>query len=78
MRLPLMAVRSRDRQWIIAQAYVEGVSVANNAHYTCLHVRPRWPDIPPGEETTVTGKVYFLKGGLDELLARWRADFQRK
>jgi formylglycine-generating enzyme required for sulfatase activity len=74
-RHPLIAVVSRDRQWIVAQAYAQGVSVASNAHYTCLHTRPRWPDIPPGEQRALTGKLYFLKGGADELLARWRRDF---
>ena len=72
-----MAVVSRDRQWIVAQAYAEGVSVASNAHYTCLHVRPRWPDIPSGEERSVKGKIYFLHGGPTELLARWKRDFPR-
>ena len=74
-RHPLIACLSRDRQWIVAQAYAEATSVANNAHYTCLHTRPRWPDIPPGEERAVTGKLYFLKGGAEDLLARWRRDF---
>lgn len=75
VRHPFIAVLSRDGAWIVAQAYGEGVSVANNAHYTCLHSRPRWPDIPPGEERGVRGKLYFLKGGPAELLARWRGDF---
>jgi len=74
-RHPIIAVQSRDREWIVAQTYAEGVSVANNAHYTCLHSRPRWPDIPPGEERSVTGRLYFLRGGAEELLARWREDF---
>ena len=76
-KYPLIACLSRDRKWIVAQAYAEGVTVANNAHYTCLHTRPRWPDIPAGEERAVTGKLYFLKGGAEELLARWREDFSR-
>ncbi len=75
VRWPLIGLRSRDGQYVIAQAYAEGTTVANNAHYSCLHSRPRWPDIAPGEECAVTGKVYFLRGGPDELLARWKADF---
>ncbi len=75
VRLPLVFLRSRDGRWVIAQAYAEGTTIGTNAHYSCLHSRPRWPDVPPGEERSVTGKVYFLRGGPDELLARWKADF---
>lgn len=74
-RHAFIATRSRDAQWVIAQAYAQGVSVATNAHYSCLHTRPRWPDIPPGEERAVLGKLYFIQGGPDELLKRWKADF---
>ena len=74
-RHPIIAVVSRDRKWILAQAYDEGVSLGNNAHYTCLHTRPTWPAIPPGEERTRTGRLYFIKGGPDELFARWKKDF---
>jgi hypothetical protein len=75
VRLPIMLTVSNDGRWVIAQAYGEGVSVAGNAHYSCLHVRPRWPDIPAGEERALTGKLYFLQGGPEELLARWKEDF---
>lgn len=75
VRHPILAIRSRDGQWIIAQAYGEGTSVGTNAHYSCLHSRPRWPDIPPGENRSMTGKYYFLRGGPEELLNRWKADF---
>jgi len=75
VRLPIVAIRSRDGEWIIAQAYGEGTSIGTNAHYSCLHSRPRWPDIPPGQQRSMTGKYYFLHGGPEELLNRWKADF---
>ncbi len=77
VRHPFIFTRSRDGRWIIAQAYGEGTDVGSNSHYSCLHSRPQWPDIPPGEERSVTGKIYFIQGGPDELLARWRADFKK-
>ena len=77
VRLPIMATVSNDGQWIIAQAYAEATSVAGNAHYSCLHVRPKWPDIPAGETRELTGKLYFLRGGPQELLARWKRDFAK-
>jgi len=75
VRYPIIGIRSRDGRWMIAQAYAEGTSVARNAHYSCLHSRPRWPDVPPGQERSVLGKYYFIQGGPAELLARWKADF---
>jgi len=77
VRHPFIFTRSRDGRWIIAQAYGEGTDVGSNSHYSCLHSRPPWPDIPPGEERSVTGKIYFIQGGPDELLARWKADFKK-
>jgi len=75
VRHPFAFIRSGDGHWIIAQAYGEGTSIGTNAHYSCLHSRPRWPDIPPAEERSMTGKLYFLRGGPEELFARWKADF---
>jgi len=78
VRYPFIGIRSRDGQWVIAQAYGEGTSVATNAHYSCLHTRPRWPDIPPGQQRSMTGKLYFIRGGPEDLLKRWQTDFQKQ
>ena len=75
VRYPFIFIVSRDGEWTIAPAYREGTTIASNAHYSCLHTRPIWPQVPAGEERTVLGKLYFIKGGPDELLRRWRADF---
>ncbi len=75
VRYPFIFIVSRDGNFTIAQAYAAGSSVASNAHYSCLHSRPIWPDIPPGEEREVRGKLYFIRGGPNELLARWKKDF---
>lgn len=75
VRYPFILLVSRDGKWTVAQAYREASTVASNAHYSCLHTRPVWPDVPPGEERAVRGKLYFIRGGPSELLARWRRDF---
>lgn len=75
VRYPFIFIVSRYREYVIAQAYGDGRSVGTNAHYSCLHVSPVWPDIPPGQERSVTGKLYFLKGRPRDLLARWKKDF---
>ena len=77
-RVPLICTKSTDNNWVVAQAYEEGSGVAGNAHFSCLHVYPKWPQIPAGDERAITGKLYFLKGGPDELLARWKQDYKKE
>jgi len=77
VRYPFIFIVSRDGQFTIAQACERAYAVASNAHYSCLHVRPVWPDIPAGQEGAVKTKLYFIKGGPAELLARWKKDFGR-
>lgn len=77
-RYPFIFIVSRDGNFTIAQAYASASSVASNMHYSCLHSRPIWPDIPPGEERAVEGRLYFVRGGPRALLARWKKDFARE
>ena len=74
-RYPFIAVASRDGKWVLAQAYDKGLSLGNNAHYTCLHTRPTWDDIAPGQEGSRRGRLYFLRGDVEDLLERWKRDF---
>jgi hypothetical protein len=69
------AGRQSEDQWPVG--FIMGTTIGTNAHCWCPHSRPRRPDIPPGEQRTVTGEVYFLRGGPDELLARWNGDFEK-
>lgn len=75
VRYPLIAVQSRDGQWMTAHAYGEGRSVASNAHYTCLHSNPGWPELAPGQSVKQTARFYFFKGSPEELLERWKKDY---
>ena len=75
LRPPFLFVRSRDSDWVIAQAWDTANRLESNAHYTCLHTLPVWPDIPAGQARSKTGKLYFLQGGPETLMARWKSDF---
>ena len=52
---------------------------ASNANYCCLHFecfpKDGWLDLKPGEEDTSMIRYYFMRGGLDAALARWKKDF---
>ena len=75
VRHPFCLLVSRDGKFIVAQAYGEGTTIGTNAHYSCLHSRPTWPDIAPGQEASRKGKLYFVKASLDQFLERWKKDF---
>jgi len=74
-RHPFILIVSRDGQFTIAQACARGSRLWTNFHYPCLHTIPIWPEIPPGEERSVRGAFYFIKGGPEQLLERWKKDF---
>ena len=67
-----------DAEWeqIAAGMYWERTALISNRHPAdCLHA---WLDFGPleaGESRTLHGKVYFLVGSKDDLLARWQSDF---
>jgi len=72
---PIMFIRSVDGNYIIAQASGPASGAGGNAHYSCLHTSPTWPEIPPGESRSIDASFYFMKGGPEELLARWEEDY---
>ena len=78
-RWALLAVVSRDGQWVVASARAQGkdFSVATNTLFTCLHTDSTL-DVPPGQKVATRQRFYFLKGTLGDLLKRFRADFAVK
>jgi hypothetical protein len=41
----------------------------------CVHPAADFGDIPSGKEVSAVGKIYFVRGNLDDLLRRARQDF---
>ncbi len=71
----LIAVMAPDGDRVLGYAWERPGFLMNNARIPCIHADPVWPPVPNGEAATVRGVVYFLEGGLDALLERYRADF---
>jgi hypothetical protein len=73
----LMAKVSEDGTSILAIATDPsiGVSCNHQESMSCIHSNPLWGALPPGEESTVRGKIYLFEGTLDEALARYERDF---
>jgi len=78
LRWAVLAVVSRDGNSVIASArggQEKQFSVATNTLFTCLHTDST-VDVGPKGKATTRQRFYFLKGGLDELLRRFREDFK--
>lgn len=75
IRGPLVAVVSRDHEWVIGTAplFTDPVMVANNLEFPCIHSDAA-SAVKKGEQITLTKRIYFLKGTLDDLAKRYTAD----
>jgi len=76
-RWALLAVVSRDGRRVVASGRVgsDGLSVATNTLFTCLHTDST-VKVPPNHETTTRQAFWFLEGSLDDLLTRFRRDLK--
>jgi len=72
---PLIATVSRDGKWTIAPTTMSHPTKAlfNNREYSCLHNDPQ-VILKPGEKVRIAQRIYFLRGGLDDLVRRYDAD----
>jgi formylglycine-generating enzyme required for sulfatase activity len=75
---PLIALVSRDHQWLVSTVSMSGpaVRLVNNCEYSCIHANPP-SRIQVGETIKVRERIYFLHGSLDDLVARRKADLGR-
>jgi hypothetical protein len=61
---------------IVAGLYWERTAYVSNRHPAdCVHAVLDVGPLAAGQSRTLHGKVYFLEGSKDDLLARWRQDF---
>ena len=72
---PLIATVSRDGKWLIAPTTFSHPTKAlfHNREYSCLHNQPQ-VILAPGEQVRIAQRVYFLRGGLNDLVKRYEAD----
>jgi len=74
---PFVALLSRDRKWLVAPTALSSPSVRlfNNREYGCIHCNAD-SSLKPLETKTIKQRVYFLRGGLDDLALRYKRDFK--
>ena len=66
-----------DSDLVIGIATDIADSVSSNHQFwpSCIHSNPGWKELAPGENQTARGKVYIFHGTKDEMLERYRRDF---
>lgn len=72
---PFMFIESVDGGWIAAAATSPACFLYTNGGNSCIHACPYFEPIAPGEEGTTVSRLYFLRGGVQELRRRMKKDF---
>jgi len=76
LRRAMLAVVSQDGKWVVACARADEdgrFSVSCNTCFTCLHADS---DYPVNKNRSSRFRMYFLRGGLDDMLARFDSDLR--
>src|SRR6185295_12446572 len=72
----LIGCYSDDNNYIMATAWDHYQELFQGI-FVCLHSDPRIGGLKPGETKKLRGKLYVLKNDPQELLARYRKDFDQ-
>ena len=74
----LAAKISEDGKWVLGLAVdtAQGLSFNFQNRMSCIHSNPSWAQPQPGEETTSRGKIYLLRGSLQDLWQAYQRDFE--
>lgn len=65
--LPVMATTSNKAERMVAITWYNSTySLIENPLHPCMHADPAFPDIAPGESTTIRGEILFFEGTADQ------------
>ncbi|MDQ1256379.1 MAG: hypothetical protein QG656_975, partial [Candidatus Hydrogenedentes bacterium] len=70
----MVAITSPDGQYVFAIVWPDCMRVLTNGGIPCVHADPPAYPVPPKKRLHIRGKVYLMKGTLDDLLARVRRE----
>jgi len=65
--LPAAVVVSSDADRLVAMTWLDDtLSMVGNPRHPCFHADPKFPDLAPGEQASIRGKLVFFEGTLSE------------
>jgi hypothetical protein len=75
--VPLLAATSRDGKQSIGYAIDGAIQASSNCGdgRACIHMVPFFGNVEPGKTVKVTGRIYWIEGSPEDVLARFREDF---
>ena len=73
----LILRESADLEWVTAIAWDDALSLQGHNPWRCMHQSIRVGPLEPGETKRIGGRIYLLRGSLEECLLRYRQDFGR-
>ena len=71
----LLVRESADGEWACGIAWEDFLSCQGNNPWLCMHQSVRVGPLKRGESKTIRGKIYLLKGKKEDVLERYRKDF---
>ena len=74
----LIVRESTDGKWVTGIAWEDFISSQGHNPWECMHLCVRVGPLKQGEERTIRGKIYLFEGDKDDLLARYRTDFESR
>ncbi len=74
----LIVRQSTDGQWVTGIAWEDFLSCQGNNPWLCMHQSVRVGHLKPGQTKTIRGKIYLFRGSKEELLRRFRNDFNAR
>jgi hypothetical protein len=72
-----MIRESLDHKWVTGIAWERFLAAQGHNPWLCMHLSVRVGPLGPGEERKIRGKVYLFKGGKEDCLRYYRADFNK-
>jgi hypothetical protein len=77
--VPLIVESSRDKKYALGITMDHGVQASSNVGdgRACIHVVPRFREIGAGKSVSSTGRVYWMRGTPEAVLARYHKDFPK-
>lgn len=75
--VPLLVLSSRDDKFQVALTLDRGVQASSNVGdgRACVHIVPRFDEIPPGKSASSAGRIYWMRAQPEVVLERYREDF---
>ncbi|MBN2311076.1 MAG: hypothetical protein JXR94_19020 [Candidatus Hydrogenedentes bacterium] len=65
-------------EWVCGLLWEQTTHITNHHPADCLHAVVNIGPLPPRGKRAIRGKIYWLRGGLEELYESWQRDFPKR